>query len=125
MDEETWELLIKSFKKDHTNRKHSYLVILNGIEYELIYNVEPYGKFTEEILIKDKQSGYLIGTINKDFFSDRSGLDEIHYEENETLINIIDRMEYYNNKREEERKEEIKRREKKLDSFLYGDGQNV
>ena len=123
MDKETWELLIKSFKKDYnSNRKPSYLVILNGIEYELIYNVEPYGKFTEGILIKDKQSGYLIGTIYKDFFSDRSDLDTIQYKENDTLINIIDRMKYYNNKREEERKEEIERREKKLDSFLYGDG---
>lgn len=121
MDKETWELLIKSFKKD-PNRKPSYLVILNGIEYELIYNVEPYGKFTEGILIKDKKSGYLIGTIYKDFFSDRSDLDTIQYKENDTLINIIDRMKYYNNKREEERKEEIERREKKLDSFLYGDG---
>lgn len=120
MDKETWELLIKSFKKD-PNRKPSYLVILNGIEYELIYNVEPYGKFAEKILVKDRQSGYLIGTMYKDFFSGY-GLDKIQYKENDTLINIIDRMEYYNNKREEERKAEIERREKKLNSFLYGDG---
>lgn len=121
MDKETWELLIKSFKKDYnSNRKPSYLVILNGIEYELIYD-KPYSSFSEEISIRNKQSGSLIGSMNKDFFSGY-GLDTIQYKENDTLINIIDRMEYYNNKREEERKAEIKRREKKLDSFLYGDG---
>lgn len=120
MDKETWELLTKSFKKGYTNKKPSYLVTLNGIEYELIYE-KPYSSFTEEISIRNKQSGSLIGSMNKDFFSGY-GLDTIQYKENDTLINIIDRMEYYNNKREEERKAEIKRREKKLDSFLYGDG---
>ena len=125
MDKETWELLIESFKRDYTNKKPSYSVILNGIEYELIYD-RPYSNFVpEQISIRNKQSSSLIGSMNKDYFNSGTSLDKIHYKENETLINIIDRMEHYNKKMEEERKEEIERRKKKLDSFLYGDGQNV
>lgn len=124
MDEETWELLIKSFKKNSSNKNPSYLITLNGTEYKLTYE-EPYSNFPEEISILYKESGRLIGRMNKVFFHACLSLDVIDYTGIDNLTQIIDRMEYYNNKREEERKEEIERREKKLDSFLYGDGQNV